>query len=145
MDVPALVNQINTLQFELSKSYIMESNQVAEMFGLQITPADAEEIINARNQNLTELGRVDIDLGIVKKIIQAFCSSPYMDSTSFVATINDLVHTFYFFKNQSKDMIGDDELISLMQFFFNGSCGGSVELLRERELAAFVRIFLRVE
>jgi len=143
LDVPALVNQINMLQLEVSKNYIMESNQISEGFGIQITAAGAEEIINARNENLLELGRVDTDLGIVNKIILTFCSSPYIDNASFVGTINDLVHAFYFFKNHSKDMINDDDLIALMQFYFNGSCGGSVDLLRERELSAFIRIFLR--
>ncbi|NMC28429.1 MAG: hypothetical protein GYA42_09850 [Syntrophomonadaceae bacterium] len=143
MDLPALINQINTLQLEVSKNFIMESNQVSEGFGLQLTPAGAEEIINARNGHLLELGRVDTDLGIVKKIILTFCSSSYVDNSSFVGTVNDLVHTFYFCKNHSHDLIGDDDLIALMQFYFNGSCGGSVELLRERELSAFIRIFLR--
>ncbi|MEQ8236922.1 MAG: DUF6323 family protein [Syntrophomonadaceae bacterium] len=141
--MPALVNQINTVQLEVSKNYLMESNQFSERFGIQLTAAGAEEIINTRNENLLELGRVDTDLGIVKKIILAFCSSPYIENASFVGTISDLVHAFYFSKNLSKDMIRDDDLIALMQFYFNDSCGGSVELLRERELSAFIRIFLR--
>jgi len=145
MDVPAMVNKMNTLHSDASKNFIMESNQVSQKFGLQITSADAEDIINARNQHLLELGRVDTNLGIVKKIIQIFCSSPYLDNASFVDTINDLVHTFYFLKNHSHDLINDDDLISLMQFYFNGSCGGSVELLRERELSVFIKIFLRAE
>jgi len=42
-------------------------------------------------------------------------------------------------KNETEDSIGDDELISLMQESFNHSCEGSIELLKNRELALFAR------
>ena len=40
----------------------------------------------------------------------------------------------YNYKNETLDMIGDDELIEIMKEYFDGYCQGSLELLEGKVL-----------
>jgi hypothetical protein len=113
---------------------ILQSNQESQKYGLVLTMANARDIIESRNQSIKNLGRVELGIGIINKIITAFCSSPYIDQDEYAYIICELVETFYYMKNETEDRMGDDELISRMQKFFNTSCQGSLDLLRNREL-----------
>ena len=50
-----------------------------------------------------------------------------------------LTEIFYRFKSETGDRLGDDELLSIMRRAFDGSCGGSVDLLEGRELDILAR------
>jgi hypothetical protein len=43
-------------------------------------------------------------------------------------------------KNETADRVGDLELIGLMKIYFNNSCRGSTDLLKNRELALIASI-----
>ena len=45
-----------------------------------------------------------------------------------------MIEIFYYFKNETLDLIGDDELIELMRDYYENRCKGSLELLKYREL-----------
>jgi hypothetical protein len=72
-------------------------------------------------------------------MIRNFCESPYLSQFNYAATLNDLIETFYYFKNETLDEISDDELISLMKKYFDGRCQGSIELLQNRGLESLAR------
>lgn len=40
-----------------------------------------------------------------------FSNSPFISQFNYVTTLNDLIETFYYFKNETLDEISDDELI----------------------------------
>ena len=46
-----------------------------------------------------------------------------------------MLETFYYYKNETLDLISDDDLIGFMKERFNGQNQGSIELLSGRELA----------
>jgi hypothetical protein len=72
--------------------------------------------------------------GVLKKLIEQFCDSPYLSQHDYLNTLSELTETFYYFKNESLDLIGDDELISYMKDCFDNRCNGSIELLQGREM-----------
>ncbi|OPX87690.1 MAG: hypothetical protein A4E53_02402 [Pelotomaculum sp. PtaB.Bin104] len=128
-------------QFSINE--ILETNKVSIKYGLVLTAAEAQELIEARNRAVRCHGRVELGIEAVKKIIAAFCTSSYINPEDYAFILCELVDIFYHMKNETEDKMADDELISLMKEFFNHSSRGSVELLNNRELALFAGNFKR--
>ncbi|MEA4925995.1 MAG: DUF6323 family protein [Syntrophomonadaceae bacterium] len=124
----------------LSVDELLEINKFSAPWGLLLSPRDAKLIIEGRNLSLQNYHRVELSTGVLKHIITEFCSSPYLNQPDYAETLNELVDIFYFMKNETEDRIGDSDLIDLMKYYFNNSCQGSTDLLRNRELALIVRI-----
>ncbi len=120
-------------------SEIVKINDESQEYGLRLSEEDAKELIEVRNDTLKNYGRVEVGAGIIAKIIAKFCDSSYLWQANYTAALNELIETFYYIKNESLDLISDDELIDIMKDFFENSCRGSIELLQGRELEALAR------
>ncbi len=126
-----------------SLNEVLQTNQESQKYGLVLTDAEARGLVETRNQVISGHGRVELGIEPVKKIIRTFCNSPYIYPSEYAITMSELIEIFYYMKNETGDRIGDDELIGIMYEYFNGSCRGSLELLKDREMALFVRQFRR--
>ncbi|MEN6463331.1 MAG: DUF6323 family protein [Syntrophomonas sp.] len=122
---------------KLTIGEVLKTNEESKKYGLVLTAEEANVIIETRNLAIKNYGRVELGIEVVKKIIAAFCTSPYINSQDYASTLNELIEIFYYMKNETEDRIGDDELIGIMKEYFNNSCSGSAELLRNRELPLF--------
>ena len=127
------------MQNKLAVSEIMKCNDYTARFGLVLSQSEAQELVETRTEALSRNGRIEFGGGIIDKLIKEFCDSPFLYQGNYAETLNDLIETFYYFKNESLDGISDDELISLMKKYFDQRCQGSVELLQNRELEALAR------
>lgn len=123
----------------LALQEILETNYKSGLYGLRLTPQDALEIIASRNYALSAYGRIEFGSATVNKIIEAFLDSPYIQQSEYVEIIDDLIETFYYAKSEMLEVVSDDKLIELMVTFFNGKSGGSISLLRERDLDKVIR------
>ena len=124
---------------KLATSEVLKSNKLTAPYGLILSPLDAEELVKSRADVLRKNGRIEFAGGVITKLIENFCDSPYLDQSNYAATLTALIETFYYFKNETLDQISDDDLLKLMKKYFDGSCHGSIELLQNRELSAFAR------
>lgn len=118
-------------------------NEYTERFGLTLTEEDAKLLLDDRRNSLVEKQRIEFGEGILPKLIEAFCDSPYIYQDNYVDTIGRLQDIFYEYKNESMDALTDDELIEKMQEAFNGECQGSTDYLEEtilEELARNIRV-----
>ncbi|WP_294404742.1 DUF6323 family protein [uncultured Clostridium sp.] len=113
---------------------ILKTNEFSKDYYLKLDEKDIKEIINTRNTALKTSGRIEFNGQIITKIIEKFCDSPYISKYNYSDTINELVEIFYNYKNETLDLIGDDELIEIMKEYFDGYCQGSLELLEGRVL-----------
>jgi hypothetical protein len=118
---------------------IIECNDFTIRFGLTLSQFDAVELVEAGALALKCNGRMEFGPGIIDKIIKEFCDSPYISMHNYTETIRELTEMFYFYKNETLDLISDDYLIKFMKNNFNGKCQGSLELLSGRELAKMAR------
>lgn len=118
---------------------VLACNKFTVQYGLSLTESQALELVKTRSDALRANGRIEFGGGIIDKIIKVFCDSDYLSRDNYVETVCGLVEIFYYYKNEMLDVLSDDELIELMKKYFNSSCYGSVELLRERELNKAVR------
>ncbi|GAU78972.1 DUF6323 family protein [Fusibacter sp. 3D3] len=130
---------LELLSQKLALEEILESNDRSGLYGLKLTSEDALVLIEARNQALISHGRIEVGSATIGKIIEAFLDSPYIQQADYVEILDDLIETFYYMKNEMFEVLSDDELIELMVKYYNGKSGGSIELLRDRDLDKVLR------
>lgn len=130
---------IRQMQLATAKEEIRRCNELNQIHGQALTEADITELVELRGQALRSTGRVEFGGGILPKLIRQFCSSSYVDSDQYAATLADLQDAFYYFKNECEDRFSDDELIEFMEKVFNGPARGSTEVLTTISLEELCR------
>ena len=118
---------------------VIKCNEYTARFGLVLTPAQALELVETRAIALSENGRIEFGGGVIDKIIKEFCDSPYISMHNYTQTIHELLEIFYYYKNETLDLVSDDELIKYMKTAFDDICQGSLDLLSGRELDRLAR------
>ncbi|MDU1412262.1 MAG: DUF6323 family protein [Clostridium sp.] len=129
---------INLFGDDIIKKHVYDDificNEISRDYGLKLNEKDVKEIIKTRDEALKRSGRIEFNGQIISKIIEKFCDSPYISQYNYSETINELVEIFYNYKNETIDLLGDDELIDIMKDKFDGYCQGSLELLEGKVL-----------
>jgi len=118
---------------------VIKCNDYTIRYSLMLTPTQAFELVETRSFALCENGRIEFGGGVIDKIIKEFCDSPYISMHNYTQTIHELLEMFYYYKNETLDLISDDDLIRHMKNAFNGICQGSLDLLSGRELDRLAR------
>lgn len=113
---------------------ILDCNKISAQYGLTLSPEQVQELINSRSEVLTESGRIEFGGSVLPNLIGAFCDSGYITQEDYLQTLIELQEAFYFFKNDSDELISDDELIEFMHDKFEGVCQGSVEYMSQMTL-----------
>lgn len=117
----------------------MECNRHSERFGLALTEEQAQELMVHRKDTLKENRRVEFGEGILPQIIENFCDSQYIDSSTYVETLGRLQEIFYHYKNESMDELTDQELLEFMRQQFEEVCFGDLEYLESTCLERYAR------
>lgn len=130
-----LANFSSSIIQKQAANEIIKCNDFTENFGLILTYAQAVELVETRSYALKANRRIEFGGGVIDKIIKEFCNSPYVSMGNYAETLRELVEMFYYYKNETLDLVSDDDLIKFMENAFNGVCQGSLELLSNRELA----------
>ena len=118
---------------------MLETNRKTEQFGLELTKEDAKFLVEARGEELRKQKRVEFGEGILPKVIFAFCDSSYLSQVNYVETIMRLQEIFYLFKNESMDLLNDDELLVFMREQFEQTCFGDLDYLEDTCLENFAQ------
>lgn len=129
-----LVFVSNSLIQKQAVNEILKCNDLTMNFGLALTNEQAKELVETRAYSLSANGRIEFGGGIIDKIIKEFCDSPHLSMHNYAETLHELIEMFYYYKNETLDLISDDDLIKYMKQAFDGVCQGSLELLSGREL-----------
>lgn len=115
-------------------------NAISSQFNLSLTRQQVSRLIERRFQALKSTGRIEFGEGILKKLIIAFCDSPYITQKNYEEILGELQDIFYYFKNESGDTLSDDELIEAMNIVFDGRAQGSLEYLSGTALKNLCRM-----
>lgn len=117
---------------------VMKCNDLTTKFGLVLTEKQALALVETRSFALKENGRIEFGGGVIDKIINEFCDSPYLSMYNYEETLHELLEMFYYYKNETFELVSDDDLIKYMKNAFDGICQGSLDLLSGRELYKLV-------
>ena len=110
---------------------ILDLNEKSQIYGLTLNKEDVKEIINSRDNTLKNYGRIELDIGITKMIIENLYKSQYTDKDDYVYAINDLHEVFYYLKNETLDQISDIEIIEIIDEVYN-NCSGRIDIVQEK-------------
>lgn len=140
-----LISETRFLQTELSQQTLERCNALSERFGLRLTLEQARELERARLRALEDTGRIELEGGVLPKLIYAFCDSPYLEADTYAETLEALQTLFYAFKAETHDALSDDEVIEGMAAAFHGPAQGSLEYLEGLSAAGLYRFSMRKE
>jgi len=128
-------------------SELLKMNDLSCRYGLLLTLAQAEDLVNTRSIALADCGRIEPGIGVMGKLIEVFCDSQYLNADNYAESLNELIEIFYYLKAEPREMhmpdgiISDDDIISGMKKAFETICQGSLELLAHREGVKIARSF----
>ena len=105
------------------------ANEFSTKYGLSLSENQIQNLAQKRFEALKDTGRIEFGEGILKKLVYAFCDSPYIHQQNYEETLVELQDAFYYFKNETDDRLSDDELIEYMKDTFDGKAQGSIEYL----------------
>ena len=108
---------------------IKKCNEYTKKYGLILSDNQINNLLERRKETLKDTGRIEFREGIIDKLIKEFCDSPYINQENYAETLYELIEIFYEYKNETMDLITDDELIEFMKNSFDGICQGDLEYL----------------
>ena len=108
---------------------IKKCNEYTSKYGLVLSDNQISNLLERRKETLKETGRIEFREGIVDKLIKEFCDSPYINKENYAETLYELIEIFYEYKNETMELIADDELIEFMKKSFDEICQGDLEYL----------------
>lgn len=118
---------------------ITDCNAVTCRYGLELSHAQVLLLMGRQGEVLKATGRIEFGEGVIKKLVMAFCDSPYITRESYEDTLMELIEMFYYFKGEAAERISDDELIHAMKNYFNNECEGSLDYLAGTALEELCR------
>lgn len=121
------------------KNNLLQTNKQSIKYALFLSDKDAEIIAQANRENLKSQNRVEFGESAVIKIIEKFMQSSYISQDNYADTILTLTEIFYEAKEESLDILSDDEIIDIMFEFFENESGGSADVLQNRDMEYFCR------
>ncbi|MEG2597381.1 MAG: DUF6323 family protein [Oscillospiraceae bacterium] len=139
MDNQFSITSINHMLKLQTITELRDCNEYTQQFGLSLTDTQIHQLAEKRFEALEDNGRVEFGEGILKKLIRTFCDSPYLTQINYEETMEALQDSFYYFKNESEDLLSDDELIEFMKDAFDTVCEGSIDYLNSTSLEKLCR------
>lgn len=132
-------NPQHTLMIQAALSELEACEPENRACGLSLSRQDMLELVELRQEALSQTGRVEFGGGVLPKLMAAFRSSAYVDRENYPRILGELQDAFYAFKNESQDIFSDGELIDWMAEIFNGVAHGSTEILSSISLEQLCR------
>ena len=130
---------LTKIRAQKAVSSITDCNAVTCRYGLELSHAQVLRLMGRQGEVLKATGRIEFGEGVIKKLVMAFCDSPYITRESYEDTLMELIEVFYFFKGEAHERISDDELIDAMKNYFDNECEGSLDYLAGTALEELCR------
>lgn len=120
-----IVNKRNQMEIV----HIKRCNEYTSKYGVVLSDNQINNLLERKLEVLKKTGRIELRSGIIDKLIKEFCDSPYINQENYATTLYELVDIFYEYKNETMDLISDDELIKFMKKAFDETAKGDLEYL----------------
>lgn len=117
----------NRKQMEIEN--IKKCNEYTSKYGLTLSDNQITNILERKKEVLKTTGRIEFRDSIIDKLIKEFCDSQYITQENYMTILYELIDIFYEYKNETMDLITDDELIRFMKKSFDGVAGGDLKYL----------------
>ena len=132
-------NYLQKLAEDYQVGQILKTNETSKENGLTLTEEEAKALVAARGDTLREERRVEFGDSISPKLIRTFADSSFINQEDYAEIIARLQEIFFLYKNESMDMVTDDELLAIMKKAYENESAGDLEYLEGTALEAFAR------
>ena len=132
-------NYLQKISDRYQVSQIMKTNEESKENGLVLSEEEAIALVEAKRDTLREERRVELGDSISPKLIRAFADSSFINQEDYAQTLARLQEIFFLYKNESMDMVSDDELLGIMKNAYENESGGDLEYLEGTALEDFAR------
>ena len=132
-------NYLQKLTDGYKVSQILKTNEDSKENGLTLSEEEATALVEAGRDTLKTERRVEFGDGIMPGLIRVFADSSFINQEDYAETLARLQEIFFLYKNESMDMVTDDELLGFMKNAFENESGGDLEYLEGTALEAFAR------
>ena len=119
--------EVNIKEEEITK--IKKCNEFTNKYGLILNDRQIYNLIEKKKEALKDMGRIEFRGGVIDRLIKEFCDSPYINQENYESTLYELIDIFYEYKNETMDLVTDDELIKFMRTAFDEICKGDTQYL----------------
>lgn len=137
MEENQMLPQLRAMELAACVESLRRSNDFSAQFGLLLSEPQMLALAQRRQEALVDTGRVEFGEGVLHQLVEAFCDSPYLCQANYEETLAELQALFYYFKNESRDRLSDEELIAGMKRIFDGPAQGATEYLSGVPTEAF--------
>lgn len=120
-------------------SEIIKTNDVSVNYGLTLKESEVALLIQASQDSIIDNDRIEFGESATIKILNKFMQSSYISQSCYAETIASLIDIFYEVKEESLDILTDDEVIDIMFYFFENESGGNIEVLQNRDMDTLCR------
>ena len=93
----------------------MKTNEESKENGLVLSEEEATALVEAKRDTLREERRVEFGDSISPKLIRTFSDSSFINQEDYAKTLARLQEIFFLYKNESMDMVTDEELLTIMK------------------------------
>ncbi|MGM9874827.1 MAG: DUF6323 family protein [Bacilli bacterium] len=107
---------------------LIKLNELTKSKNLIFTDEEILNLIKNKNDNLKDIGRVEIGKSVIDDIVYSFYDSEYIDNDNYFETINELINIFYMYQDKFSEYLIDSEIIEYLRDNFD-KVNGSLELL----------------
>lgn len=107
-------------------SDLITLNEHTAMRGIVLSERDCTEIAQCRGNLLVESERIEVGSGAVRRIIEEFCESGYVNQQNFKSVVQDLLECFYTIKTETEDKVDDETVLEFLKYIFENDAGGDV-------------------
>lgn len=130
---------VNSNQDELIME-VMDAQEWLKGYDLILTRENIVRLFEVRKNSLKDFGLIEVDGNTILKIIYGFSDSDYIDKNEYVNILLELIRIFYYYQNEFRGMLSDDEIIRYMRWEFDHECNGVIELLESVSLDKIKRM-----
>ena len=116
------------------KTDILNLNEKSMEYGLFLNESDVEMLVQVGKDTVSIQDRLEFGESATVKIIEKFMKSTYISQTDYADALAALIDIFYNAKEESLDLLTDDEIIDIMYNFFENESGGSLDVLQGRDM-----------
>ena len=118
---------------------LLALNDITWERGLTLTEEEARELSETRTRALQENDRIEFGAEVMRKIMDRFADSRYLDKGSWADVLNEITYYFYFIKAETEDRISDTALVEEMFIRFELYCRGSMDRFEQKEVERIIR------
>ena len=119
------------IQRAAARQELESCNPALAEHGLVLSAEDVQALASGRRDALKTAARIEFGGGVVKDLVLSFAGSPYVSQATFVETVLELQELFYEVKNESLELITDDELVVKMRSLFDDVASGDLGYLEQ--------------